>query len=352
MVLNCNNFKIDDEKAKQLCPEVIQFGAKLVRRTRHSDMDETSQQLALKDQNFYAWGNENTFVIEMWRYMHRDYRDVRTSGDHGSAIVDTDWTTEAWAVANLGARWNRDFRPESIPLLETSDPTVIKMLNALPRVSNPRPDLTYGIREEAFTDRQKNVRATHIRFAEVCPGICFPFFAAEFKGSGGTMSEAIIQACRCGAALVIGVRELLKLAELDRKEPGADTDSFAFTLAMTTTEAHTYVHWAEVILGMPAKYHMHRLRIYSLLKGEDYAEIRRDLNNILDWGLTERLSDAQRILNAIDAKNFTPPSKADLVAPSGPSSKKRKGEKGASASSEGGDEAEKGDMQMMDERVD
>ena len=302
-ILRSNKLRIDDKAAKRRYPQVVAYASQLVTRKRHSVMDETFQQLALEDRDDNAFTNEATFVHEMWKHMHKDHRDKRISGEPGSDILDEDWTTEVWQLSYLGAKWDRDFRMESLPRLETTDPTAKKLLDAWPRLTNPRPDLTYGIKRRAFTDTELDIGDTYPRFSEVSPGIYFSFFAAEFKGAGGTMGEAEIQACRDGAAMVTAVRELNKIAKPETKDAGADMNSFVFTLTMVPAHAHLYVHWAEIESGKPTVYHMHFLHAYSLQMESTYPLLRRDLNNILDWGLSDRLKELKETLNAIDEQN-------------------------------------------------
>ena len=294
-----NRLRIEDKVAKQSWPQVVFLAKQLRTRQRNSEMDERSQELALQDRDYYAFTNERTFVAEMWRHMHGDHRNKRTSEEADSVIADAQWTTEAWQVDHLGARWDIDFRYESIPRLENVTPALAKFLESNPRIKNPKPDLAYGIRYGAFTTLQQDIIHTYPRYTEVSPGLCFPFFAAEFKGSQGSMEEADLQACRSGAAMVNGIRELYKEAGREKKDAGADEDSFAFTLALIPQFANLYVHWAEVAPGSQTIYHMHQINTYSLKIATHYQDIRHDLNNILDWGLDKRLNQLKDIVDVI-----------------------------------------------------
>ncbi len=320
-ILESNNFWIRDEKAKERYPEVVDIASQLVWRKRHSDMDEGSQRMALEERNDNAFTNEETFVKEMWNHMHKDQRDKRIDGLDDSDIVDKDWTTEFWHKSHLGASWKRDFRLDSVPRLETNDALYFDLLSSLPRVSTPRPDLAYGIKDRVFTQREKAVKLLHLRFVEVSRGIAFPFFAAEFKGAGGNMAEAEVQACRTGGAMVIALRELQKIPGREWKQAGADTSTFTFTLAMSTSQVQLHVHWAEIVPGNQPIYHMHLLHDYSLNRASNYRDIRRVLNNILDWGLKDRLNEGKEILHAIDIMHDkVPPSKRARTS-TGPSAR-------------------------------
>ena len=335
-ILLTNRLKIQDPMAKHKYPEVIAHAAKFVSRKRNSDMDEATQQLAVGARNLYAVTNERTFVSEVWKHLHKEWRDKRIAVKPGSELDGVEWTTAAWQLDFLEARWDYEFRRESIPRLENVTPTIFKCLAATPRVANPKPDLAYGISYGALTEEEFDVSRTYPQYSEVSPGICFAFFAAEFKGSGGTMEEAEIQACRGGAAMVNAVRELAKVAKTQKKDAGADMSSFAFTLAMVPISAFLHVHWAEVVPGKQTVYHMHKISSYDLTEAETYPVLRRDLNNILDWGLSVRLKECKALLNTIHKDNCSaPPSKKQKTA--------------AEESEKGTAEAEQGDGEVEDE---
>ena len=338
-VLLTNRLKMKDQAAKHRYPEVIAHATKFVSHKRNSDMDEATQQLAVGARELYSVTNERTFVCEMWKHLHKEWRDKRIARDPASEIDGVEWTTAAWQLDFLEARWDYEFRRESIPRLENVTPTIAKCLAATPRIANPKPDLAYGISYGAFTEEEFDISRTYTQFSEVSPGICFPFFAAEFKGSGGTMEEAELQACRGGAAMVNAVRELAKVAKAQKKDAGADMNSFAFTLAMVPICAFLYVHWAEVVPGKQTVYHMHKIRSYDLTEAGTYPVLRRDLNNVLDWGLTSRLKECKEWLNTIHKQNSSAP----------PSKKQKTGTEG---SEKGTAEAEQGDGEMEDEVVD
>lgn len=308
-----NRLIIKDTEASQKYPEVIDFASKFIKHKRHSEMDEMSQRAAVVERDYNAFRNEATFVHEMWQFMHKDRRDKRISGDPDSDIVSEDWTTEMWSIAHLGASWDLDFKPDSIPHLENTDIMIIKLLDVSPRIKNPKPDLAYGIKFSAFTRTELDVIRLYQQYSQISPGISFPFFAAEFKGGNGTMGEAILQACRSGAAMVNAIRELYKVAGLEKKDAGADTQSFVFTMALDTTNVNMYVNWAEVIPGKPTIYHMHLIGAYHLEIASAFQSLRHDLNNILDWGLSERLKQLKTTLNTIYKKELSssppPPAK-------------------------------------------
>ena len=301
--LSCNRLFIRDIEARKAYPEVVDLAQTLVRNKRRSEIDEESQQLAYEDQLYNSYANKATFVYEVWKYMHQDHRDKRISGNPGSDIDDADWTTTYWVKDELASRCDYEFRRESTPHLENLTTSLVKLLNVTPRTANPKPDLVNGIKTKAFTRAEMDIGNMHRAFLESIPGIICPFFAAEFKGANGSIQEAELQACRTGATMVNGARELSKLAGVARTDIGADQTSFAFTLAMITTNAQLYVHWTEVVPDQQTVYHMHMVGQYHLAAADTYPRIRAHLNNILDWGLSQRLAQVKEMFRRIDAKN-------------------------------------------------
>lgn len=297
-----NNLPINDEVAKQRCPEVVEFASKLVKRKRHSNMDEASQRDACETQHRVGLANEATFVREIWNHVHEHHRDKRISGDPGSDIVDAEWERETWNEAHLGAKWDQEFGSDMIPRLEPRDATTIRFLHSLPRIKDPKPNIAYGINETAFTSNERKIMYRHRNCLKFLSGLCFPFFAAEFTDNIN-MTYAMFQACRSGASMVAAARESNSILGLEKKDAGADMSSFAFTLAFYSPLACMYVHWVEVVPGQPAIYHMHPIGGYLFGNPSAYQEIRRDLNNILDWGLSDRLKQAKETLDAVDKKN-------------------------------------------------
>lgn len=297
-----NNLWMEDTAAKQRCPEVFEFASTLIKRKRHSDMDEASQRDACKTQQRVGLANEATFVREIWNHVHKTHRDKRISGEPGSDIVDAEWARGTWNQAHLGVKWDQEFESDMIPRLEPRDATTIRFLHSLPRIKDPRPNIAYGINETAFTLDEWKVMYMHRGCSQFSSGLCFPFLAAEFT-ENGSLTYAIFQACRSGASMVAAAREFNRVSGLERKDAGADMTSFAFTLAFYPHLARLNVHWAEVVPGEPTIYHMHRISSYALDVARSYQEIRHDLNNILDWGLSNRLKQAKERLNAIAKKN-------------------------------------------------
>lgn len=71
--------------------------------------------------------------------------------------------------------------------------------------------------------------------------------------------------------------------------PKADMDSFTFSLAIDPDRANLFVHWAKETAPQTTIWHMNRLEPYDFRLPNDYRRLHHDLDNILDWGVGERL---------------------------------------------------------------
>ncbi|KAI4166726.1 MAG: hypothetical protein LQ348_007770 [Seirophora lacunosa] len=158
-------------------------------------------------------------------------------------------------------------------------------------ISDPRPDLAFGIRREEMDMNPPRVsNATEIRIrAAGCLDHCFCIF--EAKGPDEPFAQAIIQGIRGGATLVRARRWLNEQAGRESSKIGADPDSWVFVVAWMHGYAEVYVSWHETLPAGEAD-HMHFLDSYALKRPSDIQRFQRDLHNILDWGL-----DHQRVVN-------------------------------------------------------
>lgn len=82
-----------------------------------------------------------------------------------------------------------------------------------------------------------------------------------------------------------------------------DPTQFAFTLALTPSGAQIYVHWAEEgHSGSALKYHMHLVEPYTLKRQKDVQDLRRAIDNILDWGVLTRKTAVKQLLARVRTK--------------------------------------------------
>ena len=83
---------------------------------------------------------------------------------------------------------------------------------------------------------------------------------------------------------------------------GADEDTFVFSCPWQSDQAKIYVHWFEKLEDNTEIFHMTRMKGYQMEDEENLAEMRKDLHNILDWGLFEFRSAAENVWKKILAR--------------------------------------------------
>ncbi|KAL9023282.1 MAG: hypothetical protein Q9196_007297, partial [Gyalolechia fulgens] len=152
-------------------------------------------------------------------------------------------------------------------------------------LADPRPDLGFGIKKQVMdlNPPKISVGTTVLIRAAGCLDHCFAI--NEFKGPDEPFSHAVTQAIRAGVTLVRTKRELRSRAGyVPAVTVGADPDSWVFTMAWMHGYVEVFVCWHE---GVPEGEldHMHLLESYALQRPDDIKRFRRDLHNILDWGL-------------------------------------------------------------------
>ncbi|KAL8910879.1 MAG: hypothetical protein Q9171_003878 [Xanthocarpia ochracea] len=169
-------------------------------------------------------------------------------------------------------------------------------------LTDPRPDLGFGIKRKLIDLNPPKLTAgtkSLIRAAG-CLNHCFAI--TELKGPEGPFAHAVTQAMRGGVALVIAIRELRRRAGYSTITSGADKNSWVFTMAWEHGRIDVFVCWHETRPDGEL-YNQHLLDQYSLLKPDDIIRFRRDLHNILDWGLDpQRVAGLEKMERDIAAK--------------------------------------------------
>ena len=336
-LLSRNNILIKDLKAEERGQFLIQKARDIVKGARQSAMrSERAQELRYLA-NKHATDNELTFLVEVWRRLLNDTRQARPellAENIGEAIK---WLETAWTHDNLKCNWGADFATKSIPpvTVPDDDPELKELANDIPTVSNPRPDLAYGLEKDAFTQREQMLNEEH--GTRLSPNMDHPFFVVEAKSCSGPIEEAENQCARAGSAMVSLTRRFNDLAEKagsddhegqtsdqdtgssnhptppassNNPNPSATTNSsppsfpddtsFSFSLALVPTKAHLFVNWAEVTPNAkePTQpphtvWQMNTIDSYDLEKPDAWPELRRDLDNVLDWGTLTRKRQLQ-----------------------------------------------------------
>ena len=161
-------------------------------------------------------------------------------------------------------------------------------------LTNPVPDVAWGLRVPKYPSpsapQLSNAATALIKLAS---GIRHPFFVIEEKGSDESIEGAENQAIRSGAALVEARRQLKELAREkgENEAVGVDLDCIAFSCSWTPQYAKIHVHWHELTKEGYSLWHMNVLQGYMFLQSSHMSDFRRDIHNILDWGLSPARKD-------------------------------------------------------------
>ena len=209
-------------------------------------------------------------------------------------------------------------------------------------VTTPQPDLVFGLKVPQHPKLNAPILKTETEAQiGVARGIKHPFFSINNKGSQHSIEAAENQAMRSGATMVNARRLLNRKAakgkagpirekqatdtsfpiantntaddaamsdpfiahatattdtatpteqatEVPEEPPGVDTNSFAFTCSLVPQMANLHVHWCELYPDGSKVYHMNLLRGYLMSDDVHVSAFRKDVHNILDYGVSTK----------------------------------------------------------------
>ena len=230
-------------------------------------------------------------------------------------------------------------------------------------VTPPKPDVVYGLKVPQFPNLNAPILG-HETKAEICvaPGIKYAFFSMDNKSAQHSIEAAENQAMRAGATMVNARRFLNRKAARGRvgsiigqdqatdtdapvantdaanaaddaaiddpfvthpaapintaipakqvtkapeEELGVDTHSFAFTCSWVPQMANLHVHWFELRPDGSKVFHMNLLRGYLMSDKSHLSDFRKDVHNILDYGVSSKRKETLRQLEQDIAKYET-----------------------------------------------
>ena len=168
-------------------------------------------------------------------------------------------------------------------------------------LSTPKPDAYFGYptdERSGWSDAQ-NAVISHSRvnpYVKPARGNTFPFLMVEMKSeaAGGNIFFAENQAAGSGSSSVNALLWLLK--EAGTYDSTSQTDTLAFTIAMTHREAIFYLHWYS---DADRHHYMSFLDTYSAVKPTEIRECNNIIKNIIDHGLGARKTAIGKALAAL-----------------------------------------------------
>ena len=195
-----------------------------------------------------------------------DKRHLKEEGQ-SYGLDDVYWIQRAWDKSHLTCNWCQDFLKNSIPPVEVKgiDEELLSiLLDELPKVKNPRPDLYFGTSADGYNAISEMINKRYSRYSMISRGLYHAAFAVKAKGVLHSIEEAENQSCRDGATMVYA-RRRFNTAQYDEAPSvlGPDLDSICFTMSLITQFANIHVYWAEVHTDKTL-YHMSLVKGYAL----------------------------------------------------------------------------------------
>ena len=293
------NYLIDDERAQKDHGTVMKGAMKIIDGKRGSAMGDDEQKELVITIRDAARTNEDTFIDTLWWDFIKQTRMVPKFEMRREDMEDDDWMSWGWKKDFLAHNRNKLFRTGCLPILRTDSEVVRQLLESLPKLAVPKPDLIYGIRAQAFTAEEHQINLKYNMFTDLSQARYHPFFVIEFKTHNGSIEDAMNQASRTGAAIVNGLRGLDDQTPHKAIKRGVDTRTWCFSMTLDTSTARLFVNWAFLKNDGTPIYHMHSLASYRFDHGGDLAEMKRHIDNVMDWGLGDRLDMIRGILGDI-----------------------------------------------------
>ena len=288
----------DDDKAFIRCPYFMDVVAAIITNAPRSAMADTSVKKVLVAVKANYTQNERTIFRNIQPLVIKTARDI--AGQDGNLSDGIEMVKRSFDEDGLQVVEDCNFIRKLLP---SGDPDSITS-NKTIGLTDPKPDLTYGIREpERIPKAEHQVPQHLLAYLSVAPGMRYPFYVEEHKSAEEGIIKAEHQAIRDGAVLV---NARMRLNEALKPEDwvlpvGPDTESFVFSCAWTPDIARIYVNWYEK-LEDGGLFHMHKIgNSYNMDAVDDIKKLRHDIHNILDWGLLEFRKRGQQVWEDIVA---------------------------------------------------
>lgn len=346
---------IDHEGARTTGARLIAKATSILDNKRQSDWSHKQRIEVAQALKKYGVENELTFVVNFMGWILGKTRKTPLTDLSGAELQEErKWIDAEWEKDHLHARWNIKFIADYIPAVRSGDAYMDKLIDQAPRIEQPKPDIAWGLYEDAFTKKEKTIlenQKNHLAGL----GMYDVFFVLEAKSINASLEEAENQYMRSGCAIVNTRRNLNHAATLQQapkqqaavlpssssiaglpaaqavkgqaasssssvrgppaaKAPAAtapllsmssaDMDSFAFTIALGSQDARMYANWARVKAKGGIEWHMHQLRNYNFRSLDEVNRLHYDIDNILDWGVSSRKRKVVELCKTIEKKQL------------------------------------------------
>jgi len=325
---------MQDDEAFDKAPDFKDYITDIVISDRGSTMKDASVKRFRNHAKVYKWSNEATFLYHLIPILQGDGYHVATKsvflpGEEGKHQEEAkDWK-DFLADEQIKVTLSKDFTRTLLPSEFSKTPTLIdeiaKDLAKDKDMTNPRPDLTFGLQRERYPLAIKTQISQHLLdLLEITPGIHYAFLIIEGESQSGSSAKAENQARRGGATLVKASRMLraevegettalpiegveksargeeikktaLKAGKLNPITP--DYKSFVFSVTMSPTYFSIWVHWFDEGNKL---YHMNSVESFAINNSKGPVQIRWALHNIMEWGARTRHPQNETLVKSIE----------------------------------------------------
>ncbi|KAI4101718.1 MAG: hypothetical protein LQ339_004952 [Xanthoria mediterranea] len=262
----------------------------------------------------------------------RTVKESKAPGSEPNAEMQHVLASKFFSEDGVICTRNRQFTPDLLPSWDKPAMQAIQKKmekEKEPGMSNAKPDFTFGIVANFHPDIGSERFSQRIRaILGVVPYILHPFLIIEGKSNRGSTADAENQAPRGGSTLVRARRLLNGFAGGWKTTPGADHQSFVFSMTIDPRVATIWLHWCEVRVRekkpvrekdigkakQPAAgdeedededelyyetYHMNQMSQYLLSDADHARSCRRELHNIMDWGCGDRMDEIHQVMTKV-----------------------------------------------------
>ena len=289
---------INDSMAWDGCP--VDFKSKInnvITRDRNSEMANRSKSKIRKliEDNYTQ--NEATFSGKVVPKLIKESRDVPTRKRFVNDEVV--FTARDYDDDGLHYMQNNKFIKNALPAYSKATEKAIGL-------SDPQPDWTFGLKQGPPDPQNRRLPSKVSSLLGVCPGMHHPFLVIETISAEEGIGLAENQAIRDGSTIVNARRQLNYMAanipRLPAISSGPDKHSFAFSCCWNPDLAKIFVNWCQVMPDGTEIFHMNRVADYLMSREEELVKLRRDLHNIIDWGVLTNRQAAEEVVAKIRAK--------------------------------------------------
>lgn len=242
--------------------------------------------------------NENTFLTYFWTALIKVTRTRTINGKTRSVYFSED------GVIGI---WDHQFHANALFDVSTLDAKAKKLLKDFPRLATPKPDIAFGFDKDSFTYEEGLIIDKFADYSRVCPLSVAVFFIVEAKVASSSIGFAVHQASRGGAALVRANKRLNDHAGFtSNKNPPNEDRNIVMSLALDNRSAILCIHWVETTAEDGDLYHSHIIKEYLFSHDEDIVALRRDVDNVLDWGALTRRNQVKQLIAVLKTKDRLP----------------------------------------------